>query len=279
VPPRLVGDANRLRQVLTNLVGNALKFTDHGEIRIEVTSVDEAPTASTNGHAKAGRQARVRIAVVDTGIGIAETDLARIFDAFTQVDGSSTRRFGGTGLGLAISSQLVQLMGDRLHVESAPGQGSRFTFTISLGIAEAPRAASSSRLTIARAERPLAVLVAEDNPVNQLVVRRMLERAGHTVTVVENGLAAIDAVAQTRFDAVLMDVQMPEMNGFDATSHIRAREADGQRLPIIALTAHAIQGDRERCLAAGMDGYVSKPIRPEALFATLAEATNSRDAA
>jgi signal transduction histidine kinase/CheY-like chemotaxis protein len=269
IPPRLIGDPGRLRQVLTNLVGNALKFTEQGEIRIAVTHVDDAgPTTQT----------RLRFAVSDTGIGIAENDLARIFQAFTQVDGSATRRFGGTGLGLAISSQLVQLMGDHLHVESIVGQGSRFSFNIALGIAEAPRVAPS-RLAITRAARPLAVLVAEDNPVNQLVVRRLLEKAGHRVTVVETGTAAIEAVAQAQFDAVLMDVQMPEMNGFDATSHIRAQETEGRRLPIIALTAHAIQGDRERCLAAGMDGYVSKPIRPEALFASLADATGSRDAA
>jgi CheY-like chemotaxis protein len=133
----------------------------------------------------------------------------------------------------------------------------------------------------ARAARPLAVLVAEDSPVNQLLVRRLLEKAGHHVTIVDTGVAAIEAVARGRFDAVLMDVQMPEMDGFDATSRIRASESGGRRLPIIALTAHAIQGDRERCLAAGMDAYVSKPIRPELLFASLAEVTGSgsRDAA
>jgi signal transduction histidine kinase/ligand-binding sensor domain-containing protein/ActR/RegA family two-component response regulator len=272
IPPRLVGDPLRLRQILTNLVGNALKFTDQGEIRIDVTRADSSTGA---------REAGLRFAVVDTGIGIAESDLARIFDAFTQVDGSATRRFGGTGLGLAISSQLVQLMGGRLDVESTVGRGSSFSFVVSFGIAEAPRAATPLP-AFARAARPLAVLVADDSPVNQLLVRRLLEKAGHVVTVVETGVAAIEAVAQSRFDAVFMDVQMPEMNGFDATSHIRASETDERRrrLPIIALTAHAMQGDRERCLAAGMDGYVSKPIRPEALFTSLAEATtDSRDAA
>jgi CheY-like chemotaxis protein len=284
VPARMVGDAGRLRQVLTNLIANALKFTDQGEIRIEVTTAGAA-TANGNGPngsaAAAGKTgASLRFAVIDTGIGIAESDHARIFEAFTQVDGSATRRFGGTGLGLAISSQLVRLMGGQLHLESTVGRGSTFSFAVTFGIAETSRPAASLPV-FARAARPLAVLVAEDSPVNQLLVRRLLEKAGHHVTIVETGIAAVDAVARTRFDAVLMDVQMPEMDGFDATSRIRAAENGGRRLPIIALTAHAIQGDRERCLAAGMDGYVSKPIRPELLFASLAEVTGSgsRDAA
>jgi signal transduction histidine kinase/ligand-binding sensor domain-containing protein/CheY-like chemotaxis protein len=289
VPGRLVGDAGRLRQVLTNLIGNALKFTDQGEIRIEVTnaSAGAGTGASANGNAnanaeKSANDAKVtlRFAVIDTGIGIAENDRTRIFEAFTQVDGSATRRFGGTGLGLAISSQLVQLMGGQLHLDSTVSRGSTFSFVVTFGIAETPRA-SAPLPAYARAARPLAVLVAEDSPVNQLLVRRLLEKAGHRVTIVDTGLAAVDAVARTHFDAVLMDVQMPEMDGFDATSRIRAAENGGRRLPIIALTAHAIQGDRERCLAAGMDAYVSKPIRPELLFASLAEVTGSgsRDAA
>jgi signal transduction histidine kinase/ligand-binding sensor domain-containing protein/CheY-like chemotaxis protein len=281
IPPRLVGDPLRLRQVLTNLIGNALKFTDQGEVRIEVTRVDKAPGSTTarQNARQAARQAELNFAVVDTGIGIAETDRARIFDAFTQVDGSASRRFGGTGLGLAISHQLVQLMGGQLKVQSAVGVGSSFSFVVSFGVAEAPVVAPTIP-AYARARRSLAVLVAEDSPVNQLLVRRLLERAGHAVTVVETGTAAIEAATRTQFDAIFMDVQMPEMNGFDATHHIRASERDGRRrVPIIALTAHAMRGDRERCLAAGMDGYVSKPIRPELLFASLAEATGSRDAA
>jgi signal transduction histidine kinase/ActR/RegA family two-component response regulator len=274
VPTRLIGDPLRLRQVLTNLLGNALKFTDHGEVRVEVTREDPA----ANGP-ETTRQTALRFAVVDTGIGIADADRARIFDAFTQVDGSATRRFGGTGLGLAISSQLVRLMGGALDVDSAPGRGSRFSFLVMFGIAEAPVALPTIP-AYARSTRPLAVLVAEDSPVNQLLVRRLLERAGHAVTVVETGVAAIEAVKGARFDAIFMDVQMPEMNGFDATHRIRAIERDGRpRVPIIALTAHAMRGDRERCLAAGMDAYVSKPIRPELLFASLAQVTNSRDAA
>jgi signal transduction histidine kinase/ligand-binding sensor domain-containing protein/ActR/RegA family two-component response regulator len=296
IPPRLVGDPVRLQQVLTNLVGNALKFTDQGEVRIEVTRIDvprgessrsemsrtDVPRAeSPSADARAARSITgLRFAVIDTGIGIAESDRTRIFDAFTQADGSATRRFGGTGLGLAISSQLVHLMGGRLDVDSVIGKGSTFSFAIGLQVAEAPKPAPSIP-EYARAVRPLSVLVAEDSPVNQLLVRRLLEKAGHTVTVVETGVAAVDASASGKFDVIFMDVQMPEMNGFDATGHIRAREGQQNkaRVPIIALTAHAMRGDRERCLAAGMDGYVSKPIRPDVLFASLAEATKSRDAA
>jgi signal transduction histidine kinase/ligand-binding sensor domain-containing protein/CheY-like chemotaxis protein len=272
VPARLVGDALRLRQVLTNLIGNALKFTERGTVVIEV-----APSDAT--HATNGAGPSLRFAVIDTGIGIADADCTRIFEAFTQADGSATRRFGGTGLGLAISSQLVRLMGGQLAVTSAVGRGSTFSFVIAMGIAEA-RPIAPARRAIARAARPLSVLVAEDGPVNQLLVKLLLEKGGHTVTLVETGVAAIEAVARTHFDAILMDVQMPEMNGFDATCRIRASERGGdRRIPIIAVTAHAMQGDRERCLAAGMDGYVTKPIQPDVLFASLANLTDSRGAA
>jgi signal transduction histidine kinase/ligand-binding sensor domain-containing protein/ActR/RegA family two-component response regulator len=270
LPPRLVGDPLRLRQVLTNLVGNALKFTDSGDVRVEVSAV-AAPDA--------GRPIGLRFAVTDTGIGIAESDRARIFDAFTQADGSSTRRFGGTGLGLAISAQLVQLMGGRLEVASELGRGSTFSFVISFVVAEAP-AVTPERTRIVPAGRRLSVLVAEDNPVNQLLTQRLLEKAGHTVTMVDTGAAALDALTRATFDVVLMDVQMPEMNGFEATRGIRESEgAVGRRIPIIALTAHAMRGDRERCLDAGMDGYVTKPIRADDLYSVLADIVCARDAA
>ncbi len=265
VPARIIGDPLRLRQVLTNLVGNALKFTDTGEIRIEVSCVDLPET--------------LRFAVVDTGIGIAESDRNRIFEAFTQADGSATRRFGGTGLGLAISSHLVQLMGGQLDLHSTIGRGSTFFFTLTFTRAELPKPVLALPAHTS-ATRSLNVLVAEDGATNQLLVRLLLEKAGHKVTIVENGAAAVEAVATSQFDICLMDVQMPEMNGFDATRHIRTNENGARRrLPIIALTAHAMQGDRERCLEAGMDGYITKPIRPDVLFASLAEFTPSRDAA
>ena len=262
VPLRLVGDPMRLRQVLTNLVGNALKFTDDGEIRVEVTRAHSSDPARPIG---------LRFAVADSGIGIQAADRARIFEAFTQVDGSATRRFGGTGLGLAISSQLVRRMGGQLEVESAPGQGSTFSFVLPFSVAEA-QSLAPVRSSFARPARPLAILLAEDAPVNQLLVRRLLEKAGHTVTVVETGAQAVEALARAHYDVVLMDIQMPEMDGFEATATIRARERNGhRRVPVIALTAHAMEGDRERCIAAGMDGYLSKPIRSDALFASLAE--------
>ena len=267
VPRRLVGDPLRLRQVLTNLVGNALKFTDEGEIRIEVARAHSSDQA---------RPITVRFAVVDSGIGIPEADLARIFEAFTQVDGSATRRVGGTGLGLAISSQLVRRMGGRLEVESALGQGSTFSFALAFGVADAESRAPV-RASSPRRDRPLVILLAEDGLVNQMLVKALLEKAGHTVTVVESGAQAVEALAHTHYDAVLMDIQMPEMDGFEATTTIRAREKKGQpRVPIIALTAHAMEGDRERCLAAGMDGYISKPIQRDALFASLAEHTGTQ---
>ena len=264
VPPALVGDPLRLRQVLTNLVGNALKFTDEGEIRVEVTLGHSSDPARPIG---------VRFAVVDTGIGIPAADLARIFEAFTQVDGSATRRFGGTGLGLAISSQLVRRMGGELQVESALTQGSTFWFGLAFSAADV-QSLAPVRSSSPRAQRPLVILLAEDGAVNQFLVKRLLEKAGHTVAVVETGAQAVEALAGRYFDAVLMDIQMPEMDGFEATARIRARESHGhRRVPIIALTAHAMEGDRERCRAAGMDGYISKPIRPDVLFASLAEHT------
>jgi CheY-like chemotaxis protein len=270
VPPRLVGDPQRLRQVLTNLVGNGLKFTDQGEIRIEVSRADSSDKT---------RPVALRFTVVDTGIGIPETDLVRIFDAFTQVDGSATRRFGGTGLGLAISSQLVRLMGGRLEVASVVGKGSTFSFVLAFGIADA-QSLPTVRSPFARASlanRPLAVLLAEDGAVNQLLVKRLLEKAGHTVTVVDTGAQAVEAVARTHYDVVLMDIQMPGMDGLEATISIRSREMNGERrVPVIALTAHAMEGDRDRCLAAGMDGYISKPILPDTLFASLAEHTGTQ---
>jgi CheY-like chemotaxis protein len=266
IPPRLVGDPQRLRQVLMNLVGNGLKFTETGEIRIEVSPAEASSRA---------RQRAVRFAVVDTGIGIAETDLSRIFEAFTQVDGSATRRVGGTGLGLAISAQLVRLMGGRLDVVSAPARGSSFSFVLEFDI-PATVSLPSQRAPLAQPVRPLAVLLAEDGKINQLLVKRILERAGHSVTIVETGAQAVDAVARSHYDIVLMDIQMPDMDGLEATARIRARATNGHRVSVIALTAYAMQGDRERCLAAGMDGYLSKPVRPEALLASLAEHAGRR---
>jgi PAS domain S-box-containing protein len=263
LPPRLRGDALRLRQVLTNLVGNAIKFTPAGRIVVRIARESAACDDES---------VMLHIGVQDTGIGIAPEVCARIFAPFEQADASTTRRYGGTGLGLAISAQLVRMMGGRIWVESTPGVGSHFHVTVRLTPAAHQVAVPAVALAAGEPSRPLHLLLAEDNPVNQRVAVRLLEREGHRVTVVADGRAAVAASAATRFDAVLMDVQMPHMDGLEATAAIRARERGAGQSPlvIIAMTAHAMAGDRERCLAAGMDGYVAKPVRRADLLAVLA---------
>jgi len=400
VPEGLTGDPSRLRQVLVNLLGNSLKFTKRGEVnlRVQREAVQEGSIS-------------LRFSVEDTGIGIPSEQQARIFEAFTQVDGSTARRFGGTGLGLTICRQLVQMMGGRIWVESTPGQGSTFHFMASFGVsqavataepleagqlrgmhvlavddnqtnlrilgcllagwgmeprladggaealgalAEARQANQSFRLVLTDAQMPgmdgfelaneirrnpglagvsimmltsagrrgdaarcralglegyltkpvgqselrdailhvlgprpeakpalvtrhslreekcLRILLAEDNAVNQRLAARLLEKQGHHVTVAGNGREALGRLEKGRFDLVLMDVQMPEMDGFETTAAIREREKlTSRHVPIIAMTAHAMQGDRERCLAAGMDGYVSKPIKLQELIGAI----------
>jgi len=265
VPERLVGDNDRIRQILINLVGNAIKFTEKGEVTITVAVVTPESDAS-----EPAGSAHVSFEVRDTGIGIPLDKQQLIFEAFTQADGSTTRRYGGTGLGLSISQRLVQLMQGRLQLESAPGAGSAFSFTLPLAIApevDGERAVETE--AVDECTRTLRLLLAEDNPVNQRVACAMLRRRGHLVVVANNGREAVEAAAAHEFDVVLMDVQMPELGGLDATREIRAleRERGGtRRVPIIALTAHAMAGDRERCLAADMDGYLAKPIRYAALM-------------
>ena len=271
VPAALVGDAGRLRQVLLNLVSNAIKFTARGAVEVDLDLAEAR-----------GADVVLHCAVRDTGIGIAAEQQAAIFRPFEQADGSTTRRFGGTGLGLAISAQLVGLMGGRLWVESAEGRGSVFHFTVPLAAAPAAAALPSPpsapppapRRSPAEADGAapcLRILLAEDNPVNQKLVVRLLEKRGHRVAVAANGREVLAALRTGEFDLVLMDVQMPEMDGFEATAAIRAGErAGGARLPIIALTAHAMSGDEALCLAAGMDAYVSKPIQSAHLFAVIA---------
>ena len=402
VPEVLVGDPGRLRQVLVNLVSNAIKFTDEGEVVVHVVL-----------ESRAAEEVRLGFSVRDTGIGIPREKQDLLFRAFSQVDASSTRRYGGTGLGLAISARLVQMMGGQIWVESEEGRGSTFRFTATLGVGEhqvvgparelsllrsvavlvvddnatnrrilqerlsqwgmnvtaveggrqalaameaarragqpfsivlldsmmpemdgfalareinqhptlagatlmmlssadrredtvrcrelgvanylvkpirqsdllraltsvvgapagSPAAAAKRSRSLKACERPLRVLLAEDNAVNQKLAVRLLEKRGHQVQLVENGRQAVDAVRRQSFDVVLMDVQMPEMDGFAATAAIReAEQGSNRHLPIIAMTAHAMKGDRERCLEAGMDGYVSKPLTPEELFRTI----------
>ena len=262
VPDILAGDTIRLRQVLVNLIGNAVKFTERGEVAVGVRME--------------GRDAEgmlLRFTVRDTGIGIPTEKLAHVFDAFTQADGSTTRKYGGTGLGLAICARLAEMMGGRIWAESIVGRGSAFHFTARLQEAQAVPA-SAAPAAPERPEEPLGlrILLAEDNPVNQMVAVRLLEKRGHTVTVAGDGREALRALDAAQFDLVLMDVQMPEMNGFEATAAIRERElGTGRHLPIVAMTAHALKGDRERCLEAGMNGYVAKPIRMDVLVRVIAD--------
>ena len=260
VPDTWLVDAGRLRQVLVNLVGNALKFTRAGSVRVEA----DRP---------GGDDDVVRFRVRDTGMGIPPEQREAVFELFTQVDGSSTREHGGTGLGLAICRQLVELMGGSIGVEDQQGAGTTFTFTVRLERADPvvpPKSDAPPRLPPSAAG--LRVLVAEDNPVNQLVVQRMLERLGHEVLVVTDGEEAVDAVHRERFDVVFMDVQMPRLDGIEAARQIRASEVDEtSRVPIVALTAHAMRGDRERTLAAGLDAYLTKPVSAQALEDVLAE--------
>jgi signal transduction histidine kinase/ActR/RegA family two-component response regulator len=265
VPDRLISDPYRLTQVLMNLLGNAIKFTQHGGVTLRVSP---APSATIEDSAP--WEVELHFVVQDTGIGIPANQQTTIFQPFKQADGSTTRKYGGTGLGLSISTRLVDAMGGRLWVESAEGRGSRFHFTIRAGMVGVrggrPEPAKTAiKLTSRR------ILLAEDNEDNQRLAVALLQRDGHVVTVVDNGEAAVMAATKGIFDAILMDVQMPGMSGLDATAMIRAHErTTGAHMPIIAMTAHALQGDRERCLAAGMDAYVPKPIRHHELRMVLA---------
>ena len=263
VPLAVNGDALRLRQVLLNLIANALKFTHLGNVALTVARASEWAGV-----------VELRFSVSDTGIGISPEQRDSIFEAFRQADNSITRRYGGTGLGLAITARLVQLMGGEIGVESQPGAGSTFAFTARFAPAQlvppAPSALPAGTPT-ARTARPQRILVAEDNPVNQTVIARTLEKAGHQVVLAQNGREALQLWAASRFDVIFMDVQMPEMGGLEATQEIRRREQEtGNRICIMAMTANAMLGDRERCLAAGMDGYFTKPMRAREILDWLA---------
>jgi signal transduction histidine kinase/ActR/RegA family two-component response regulator len=268
VPDAIVGDPIRLRQVLVNLVANALKFTDTGGILVRIVHEEEPDGAHVTLH----------VSVVDTGIGIPEDKQVAIFQAFTQADGSTTRVYGGTGLGLTISGQLVSLMGGQIQVESTPGRGSAFYFSITVPLAAKPVALKPVVKAAAPVvdARALRVLVAEDNVVNRKLAEHLLRQRGHDPLMVVNGREAVDALGCGSFDLVLMDLQMPEMDGFEATAAIRALEqSTGSRVPIVALTAHAMEGDRQRCLDADMDGYVSKPIDAGELFGVIDSLTRA----
>ncbi len=261
LPRWVAGDPGRVRQVLINLIGNALKFTRRGsvEVRAEVDALRDTEVS-------------IAFSVRDTGVGIAPEKLGLIFESFEQGDASTTRRHGGTGLGLAIAAHLVELMDSRIDVTSEPGKGSVFRFTVAFDRCEAPEVAEAAKLGEAPAPtgRPLRVLLAEDNAVNRKLAVYQFEKLGHTVRSAADGLEALRLLEQERFDVVFADVQMPEMDGLELTAAIRERElATGRHLPVIALTSHAMSGDREEFLAAGMDDYVSKPFERKDLARVL----------
>lgn len=262
IPERLSGDTLRLRQIILNLVGNALKFTETGSVTVSVERAGEDPAGLT-----------YQFAVRDTGIGIQKEKQALIFGEFEQADNTATRRFTGTGLGLAICRKLVQLLGGRLWVESEPGLGSTFYFTMRFLPApaiEIPERVDASAATLAQPRTGLRILVAEDNPINQRLALRLLERDGHEPVPANNGMEAVQMLAEGNFDLVLMDIHMPGMDGIEAARIIRAREKDGVHVPLIAVTASALKEDRDACLDAGMDDFLTKPIRADELLSTLA---------
>ena len=266
VPQRIIGDQIRLRQILINLLDNAVKFTEMGEVRLSVTG----RRLDGNGHEI---QHEVHFAVKDTGIGIPEDRLNRLFQAFSQVDVSTTRRYGGTGLGLAISRKLVEMMGGKLWVESLLGKGSTFHFTIQVTSAiiapcEGAEPASIQKSGAAvRGDQSLRILLAEDNAINQKVALKMLKKLGYRADVAANGIEVLQALERQRYDLILMDVMMPEIDGLEATREIRRRWPHGPK--IIAMTAAALKGDQEMCLAAGMDGYIAKPVAMDELKGVL----------
>ena len=263
VPERVRGDARRLQQVILNLVTNAVKFTADGAVRVRASS----PSRSAAG-------ARVGVEVADTGVGIDSGALERMFEPFTQADVSTTRLYGGTGLGLAIVRELVELMGGTVRAESELGRGSKFSFELVLATpasAElpAPRGTARTASEVPFWTNEPLVLVVEDSPVNQIVAARALELCGCQVEIVADGYAALRALDAHDYDLVLMDCQMPGLDGYEATVELRRREGGSRRTPVVAMTAHAMDQDRERCLAAGMDDYLSKPMRHEDLARTL----------
>jgi len=259
LPRRVHGDGGRLRQIVLNLVANAVKFTSEGAVIVTVSAM--TPAAETT---------KLRIAVADEGIGIDPERLEHMFEPFTQADVSTTRRFGGTGLGLAIARELTDLMGGKIGADSEPGVGSTFWVELELGVAAEVGVEAGEQQSVPEAAAELdenapIILIADDTPVNQIVAARAVQRCGCRSHVVNDGYEALTALISQRYDAVLMDCQMPEMDGYETTVELRHREAGGRRTPVIAMTASAMKGDFERCISHGMDDFVSKPLRHHAL--------------
>ncbi len=262
IPRYVIGDPNRLRQILNNLISNAIKFTMKGEVAVAVKSERVTET-----------DVELVFTVTDTGIGISKEDMGRLFQSFSQIENSFTRQFGGTGLGLVISKQLLEMMNGRIEVESEYGRGSTFRFYVGFQKGNAIVTNKKVLPSITKAVKQLQLLLVEDDKINQKVISKMLLERGHSVEIAENGIEAIELFTKGSFDAILMDIQMPKMNGVEATAKIRSLELEGKHTPIIALTAYSLPGDREKFIKLGMDEYVSKPIHMDTLFQVLEQVT------
>lgn len=262
VPPYILGDSFRLQQVLNNLLSNAIKFTEHGFVRLEVKVLCKSNDSYT-----------ITFAVEDSGIGLCQKDMKYLFQLFSQVDGSFTRRYGGSGLGLVISQKLVNLMGGEIKVKSQQDKGSVFYFTIQMKTVDELEAEEKPVSCIAELERPERILLVEDDKANQMVTKKMLHTLGYRkIAIADNGYQALRLLERDTYDIVLMDIQLPELDGMETTQIIREGEKkSGKHIPIIAITAHALKGDKEKFLNRGMDGYVSKPIAMLALKEALGD--------
>jgi len=265
VPDMLLGDADKLGQILVNLVGNGLKFTKEGSVTLTVSE-----WGRLSGQVNGGKKlATLHFRIMDTGVGIPENKLPFVFTAFKQLDITRDSSQRGTGLGLVIAAQLVEMMGGHIDVASQVGKGTTFSFTLHLPVAAEKTPVADIPPVLARpveARHNLHILLVEDEFINRTLAVTLIEREGWRVTCAENGVEALEILEKEKFDLVLMDIQMPKMNGYAATAIIRDQEKErGEHVPIIAMTAYAVKGDREKCLAAGMDGYISKPIRPDLL--------------
>lgn len=266
IPPVLKGDPSRLRQVLNNLLSNALKFTDQGKVILIVEEI-----------AKTNETIELKFSVKDSGIGISKEEQARLFKTFSQVDGSITRKYGGTGLGLVISKQLIEKMGGSIWAYSEKGYGSSFHFTLKFTSSGELNNKPQVKTKLTKTMKPLRILVAEDDKVNLAVLTLMLKEKGHIVESAADGADAVLLHGQKHYDVIFMDIQMPIMDGMEATVRIREKEGSGRHTPIIALTAYALQGDRERFLFYGMDEYIPKPIKMEELFSILDQVVDKWD--
>jgi len=262
IPQYIIGDPNRLKQILNNLISNAVKFTIEGDITLTVKCTNLRKDNTD-----------LIFSVADTGIGIIKEDISRLFQSFTQIEHSFTKQFGGTGLGLVISKQLSEMMGGRIEVESEFGKGSTFSCYLKFKVGNAATSTKRISTQITKTSRPLHILLAEDDRINQKVIQKMLNEKGHSVKTASNGIEALELYDKELFDVILMDIQMPKMNGIETTTRIKNLEQENRHTPIVAITAYALPGDREKFINLGMDAYVSKPIQMDELFYILEELT------